>query len=251
MPGTDRRQNGPLATTLDTFVPRIAAAADAIDDARQLPPQLAAAMADAGLFRLLLPLDLEGSDTPYPAYLRAVQTIAQADASTAWCVNQGCVFATLERALSDGTRRAIWDDPRGVIANGPPIEAAAEPREGGHVLTGRWWFSSGLPHATWLAALAPWRMEQTARRDCFCCRRPTRICPIPARGGAARDRQSRVPGLAAVCASRTEFRVGRAPPAGPAAARDSHVVAIRRRLCRRRLGRGARGLGLCLDAGRR
>ena len=75
MPGTDRRQNGPLATTLDTFVPRIVAAADAIDDARQLPPQLAAAMADAGLFRLLLPFDLEGSDTPYPAYLRAVQTI--------------------------------------------------------------------------------------------------------------------------------------------------------------------------------
>ena len=65
------------------------------------------------------------------------------------------MFATLERALSDGTRRAIWDDPRGVIANGPPIEAAAEPRGGGHVLTGRWWFSSGLPHATWLAALAP------------------------------------------------------------------------------------------------
>jgi alkylation response protein AidB-like acyl-CoA dehydrogenase len=151
---SDRDKRVALATTLDDFVPRIAQAADAIDDAREIPPELAAAMADAGLFRLLLPADLDGSDTPYPAFVKAVQAIAEADGSTGWCVNQGNVWATYERGLPDETRHEIWDEPRAVIANGPPLEESAQPVDGGHILSGRWWFSSGSPHATWLAAQA-------------------------------------------------------------------------------------------------
>ena len=154
MADSDQEKGVVLESTLDAFLPRIAQAADAIDEARELPPELAASMAEAGLFRLLLPADLDGSETPYPAFVNAVQAIAEADGSTAWCVNQGNVWATFERGLPDQTRHEIWDDPRAAIANGPPLEATAQPADGGHILSGRWWFSSGSRHATWLAAQA-------------------------------------------------------------------------------------------------
>ncbi len=154
MSDSDQHKTIDLATTLDAFMPRIAQAADAIDEDREIPTELVAAMAEAGLFRLLLPADLHGSDTSYPVFVKAVQAIAEIDGSTGWCVNQGNVWATFERGLPDATRHEIWDDPRAVIANGPPLEQSAQPADGGHILSGRWWFSSGSRHATWLAAQA-------------------------------------------------------------------------------------------------
>jgi 3-hydroxy-9,10-secoandrosta-1,3,5(10)-triene-9,17-dione monooxygenase len=56
------------------------------------------------------------------------------------------------------TAREIWQDQRAVVANGPPTSSAvAVPEAGGYRLSGRWFFSSGSSHATWIAALAPVR----------------------------------------------------------------------------------------------
>ena len=51
--------------------------------------------------------------------------------------------------------REIWGAKRAVVANGPPTNASAVPVSGGYRLTGRWNFSSGCRHATWMAAVAP------------------------------------------------------------------------------------------------
>ena len=54
------------------------------------------------------------------------------------------------------TARAIWDEPRAVVTNGPPTAGCrAVPVAGGYRLNGRWNLSSGSDHATWIAALAP------------------------------------------------------------------------------------------------
>ena len=54
------------------------------------------------------------------------------------------------------TAHEIWDDPRGVVTNGPPTAATrAVPTDGGYRLSGHWNFSSGSDHATWIGALAP------------------------------------------------------------------------------------------------
>ncbi len=152
MVGTDGR--GPALEIAEALAPQIAAAADEIDSERKLPTPLAEVMGDVGLFRLLVPKTYDGLEVELPDYLDAVQRIGQTDASTAWCVNQGCVWTALAVLLPDETSREIWGNPRAAIANGTPVESRTKAVEGGYELTGHWRFSSGCDHATWMGGAA-------------------------------------------------------------------------------------------------
>ncbi|MFQ6025970.1 MAG: acyl-CoA dehydrogenase family protein [Dehalococcoidia bacterium] len=135
---------------------RVAANADRIDSERRIPPDLAGALADQGLFKLLVPHSLGGAEMDLPDFLRVIEVFACADASTAWCLSQNNVFATHAVRIPEPTAREIWGDGRAVVSNGPPTSAAkAVPVEGGYKLSGHWDFSSGSGHATWVAALTP------------------------------------------------------------------------------------------------
>ena len=134
----------------------VAANADRIDCERQIPSELAGEIAGKGFFRLLVPRSLGGEELGHPDFLRILQIFAEADGSTAWCLNQNNVFATASVIMPEQTAREIWSDGRAVVANGPPEPSVkAIPVDGGYRLSGRWNFSTGSPHATWLAALAP------------------------------------------------------------------------------------------------
>lgn len=148
------------------LAPRVAEASDRIDHDRELPTELANAIADKGLFHLLVPRSLGGAEIDYMEFLAIVQTFAEADGSTGWCVNQNNVFATVSASMPEQTAREIWSDPRAVVANGPATSAEAVADDDGYRLTGRWNFSSGFRHATWLAAAAPVRhLERRKQKD--------------------------------------------------------------------------------------
>ena len=149
-----------------SFVQRVAAAADDIDAERQIPADLAADMADAGFFRLLLPRELGGAQLAHPDFLRILELFAAADASVAWCLNQNNVFSTRSTRMAMSTAQEIWGEQRGVVTNGPPAAGSKSvPVDGGFRLSGHWNFSSGSDHATWIAALAPVMPENGAGTD--------------------------------------------------------------------------------------
>ena len=172
-PRRDAGENGaetPLARA-QALAPRIAAAADAIDEARELPADLADEMKAQGLFRLLVPRSVGGEEMDWPDYLDVVRTVAAADASVGWCLNQGAVFATTCCRAPPALAREVWGDPRTVVGNGPPQgRVELTPVAGGFRLRGRWMFSSGCRHANWLAALSggagqPPRLHLLPRED--------------------------------------------------------------------------------------
>ena len=135
---------------------KVAATADRIDDDRQIPTELAEELADKGFFRLLLPRSLGGAQLDHPDFLRVLEIFAAVDASTGWCLNQNNVFSTNSLRMPEQTAREIWGEKRAVVTNGPPTASSqAVPVDGGYKLNGRWHFSSGSSHATWIAALAP------------------------------------------------------------------------------------------------
>lgn len=145
------------------FADRVAAAADRIDAERQMPPELAADLADAGFFRLLLPRALGGAELAHPDFLQILDLFAGVDASVAWCLNQNNVFATSAARMPVAVAHEIWDEPRAVVTNGPPTpDCKAVPEPGGYRLSGRWNLSSGSDHATWIAALAPVAAPESA-----------------------------------------------------------------------------------------
>ncbi len=129
---------------------------DQIDEERQIPVEVANEIADRGFFRLLLPRSLGGAELDHPDFLKIVHIFAQVDASTAWCINQNNVFSTNAVRVPAETAVEIWTVQRNVVTNGPPVRGSrADVVDGGFRLTGRWNFSSGFPHASWLAALTP------------------------------------------------------------------------------------------------
>lgn len=171
-----------VASYLDTarqLAAHVAASADRIDRERQLPPELAGEIADQGFFRLLMPRSLGGAELDHLDFLRILEVFAEADGSVAWCLNQNNVFATNSVRMPEQTAREIWGEPRAVVTNGPPTSAAkALPVDGGFRLKGRWNFSSGSPHATWIAALTP-IVPPGQERDTLLNRQVSRVLLIP------------------------------------------------------------------------
>ena len=158
----------PVASTIDlagdagviararTVQASVAAASDAIERQRRLPPDLLDRLHEAELFRLLLPRSANGIETDPLTFFHVVETIAQADASTAWCLSQAGGCAMSAAYLDLPVAQAIFgNDPRAVLAWGPGPKVKAIECEGGYRVTGVWAFASGGRHATWLVAHCP------------------------------------------------------------------------------------------------
>jgi alkylation response protein AidB-like acyl-CoA dehydrogenase len=136
--------------------PLVAAASNEIEAARRLPPELLDKLHEAQLFRLLVPRSSNGVETDPVTFFHVTEAIAQADASTAWCIGQagGCGMAAAYLDLP--VAQAIFGaDPRAVLAWGPGPRVKAIECEGGYRVTGAWAFASGCRHATWLGAHCP------------------------------------------------------------------------------------------------
>jgi alkylation response protein AidB-like acyl-CoA dehydrogenase len=134
------------------LAPWIRSCAAEIEATRELPRSLFEAIADAGLFHLALPRSLGCPELDLPTYVQVIEELAKADASTAWAVNQGAIFATYAARMPHDVARSIWiDTPRAVVANTPAPSARAVVVPGGYRVTGRQGFSTGCRHAAWVA----------------------------------------------------------------------------------------------------
>src|SRR5271170_1679913 len=145
----------------------VAASSDEIEEGRRLPPALLDRLHEAELFRLLLPRSSNGIETDPVTFFHVIETIARADASTAWCLSQAGGCAMSAAYLDLPVARAIFgDDPRAVLAWGPGPKVRAVACDGGYMVTGVWAFASGGRHATWLGAHCPiYSGEGTPKRD--------------------------------------------------------------------------------------
>jgi alkylation response protein AidB-like acyl-CoA dehydrogenase len=134
----------------------IEAAAEEIERERRLPEELVEALLDAGLFSMLLPASLGGAETDTPTFARAVEALARADGSVAWCVGQANGLAAYMAYVDPAVAREVFSHGRTILANGPGEgnrPGRAVKTEGGFEVTGRWMFASGIGHATWLLAV--------------------------------------------------------------------------------------------------
>lgn len=129
--------------------PRLADAAPATEAERRLGPDLVAALADAGCFRIALPPSLGGSSATVSEYLDVIEAVARADGSAGWCVMIGVTSSLVFGFLEDATNAEIFADPRGVTAGVFAPMGTARPTEGGYIVQGRWSFASGCEHAAW------------------------------------------------------------------------------------------------------
>src|ERR1700733_15708722 len=151
----------------EAVAPAVAAASDEIERDRRLPEALLDKLHEAQLFRLLLPRSSDGIETDPVTFFHAIETIAQEDASTAWCLSQAGGCAMSAAYLDLPVAQAMFgNDPRAVLAWGPGPKVKAIECEGGYKVSGVWAFASGGRHATWLGAHCPiYHADGTPRLD--------------------------------------------------------------------------------------
>jgi alkylation response protein AidB-like acyl-CoA dehydrogenase len=132
------------------LAPAIEAASDRIEAERRIAPEIVTALHDAGLFRMLLPASLGGGAADIVAFNQVIETIAAADASTAWCLAQQVASTQAAGFLDPKIAHEIFSTPDGAVAWGPPAGAKAVVADGGYMVNGRWRFASGSEHCPWL-----------------------------------------------------------------------------------------------------
>ena len=132
----------------------IEAAADAIERSQRIPEPLLSQMHAARICRMLLPRSADGDEVQPWVYLRAIEELSRRDGSVGWNVFVANSAALIAPFLPPRSMHAIFDDPRAVVAWGPPNESTAHAVPGGYRITGQWNFASGCRQATWMGAHA-------------------------------------------------------------------------------------------------
>ncbi|MDX2158358.1 MAG: acyl-CoA dehydrogenase family protein [Hyphomicrobiaceae bacterium] len=125
-------------------------AAPRIEAARELPPDVLAALHEARMFRLLLPRSLGGYELDLRTHAEVLELIASADASTAWVMSQGAGCAMAAAYLTEEAAERWFGADNAALAWGAGIQGKAVAVDGGYRVTGTWTFASGSRHATLL-----------------------------------------------------------------------------------------------------
>jgi indole-3-acetate monooxygenase len=131
--------------------PLILREADEIERTRRLTPAVTAALIENGLYRVLLPQSLGGTEAPLEIFMQMQEEIAKADASTAWCLGQCSVCAMTAAYLDLDAADEIFNTPPGILAWGA-IAHEVHVVPGGYKANARWDFASGSRQASWLGA---------------------------------------------------------------------------------------------------
>jgi 3-hydroxy-9,10-secoandrosta-1,3,5(10)-triene-9,17-dione monooxygenase len=133
------------------LIPRLRERASRTEELRRLPPETERDLHDAGLFRIVQPKRVGGSEFDYVALVDCADAIGQADASVAWNLAN---LASHHWMLGMFDRRAqdlVWNkDANALIASSFIFPAGrARKVDGGYVLRGSWPFSSGVESCEW------------------------------------------------------------------------------------------------------
>ena len=133
------------------LIPVIAAAADRTERDRRIPDDVIAAIDDAGVLRMLLPVTLNGGAADVVTFNRVIETISAADASTGWVLAQTLASSHSAGFLDPRVAAEVFGSPRAIVAWGPTGGVTrAQEVDGGYVTTGKWRFASGSANATWM-----------------------------------------------------------------------------------------------------
>jgi alkylation response protein AidB-like acyl-CoA dehydrogenase len=128
----------------------IAARAADTESARRLPADLAAELAQAGLFRMLVPRSLGGAEVDVATLFATLEQLGRADAATGWCVMIGGTTALISAWLPPDHAREIWANPK-VITGGVFAPMGRATVDGGNfIVSGRWAWASGSANCAWL-----------------------------------------------------------------------------------------------------
>jgi len=150
------RSGGPpdfaeLLQRAEALVPVLRERAGKAEELRRLPDETIEDLHRTGLFRILQPKRVGGSELPFRAIVELVATIGRGDGSTAWVLANLAAHHWLLGMWPPKAQDEIWgESPDNLIGSALIFPRGRAHRvEGGYRLSGRWPFSSGVDAAAW------------------------------------------------------------------------------------------------------
>ncbi|GAB2976447.1 3-hydroxy-9,10-secoandrosta-1,3,5(10)-triene-9,17-dione monooxygenase oxygenase subunit [Nocardioides montaniterrae] len=118
---------------------------------RVVPDASIKELEQTGFFRLLQPKRYDGLEADPVAFYSAVRDIASADGATGWVSSVVGVHPWQVALFADEAQQAVWgsDTSTRLSSSYAPTGKAIQ-TEGGFTLSGKWSFSSGCDHCSWV-----------------------------------------------------------------------------------------------------
>jgi 3-hydroxy-9,10-secoandrosta-1,3,5(10)-triene-9,17-dione monooxygenase len=150
-PNGDDRAYAAMLARAEALIPKLRDRAARTEELRRLPPETERELHDAGLFRVVQPKRVGGSEFDYVALVDCADALGQGDASVAWnfanLASHHWMLGMFDKRAQDD----VWDkDPDTLIASSFIFPAGrARKMDGGYMLRGSWPFSSGVESCEW------------------------------------------------------------------------------------------------------
>jgi 3-hydroxy-9,10-secoandrosta-1,3,5(10)-triene-9,17-dione monooxygenase len=145
-----------VLAAIEELLPVLRERAQETEDLRRIPDASIKALQEAGFFKMLQPVRYGGLETDPVSFYTAVKKIAGACGSTGWVASILGVHPWNVALFDDRAQAEVWGDSADtLISSSYAPMGKAEVVEGGYRLSGRWSFSSGCDHATWVLLGGP------------------------------------------------------------------------------------------------
>jgi 3-hydroxy-9,10-secoandrosta-1,3,5(10)-triene-9,17-dione monooxygenase len=147
----DDRAYAAMIARAKALIPRLRERASRTEELRRLPPETERDLHDTGLFRIVQPKRVGGSEFDYVALVDCADALGQADASVAWnfanLASHHWILGMFDKRAQD----LVWNRNADALIASSFIFPAGRARkvDGGYVLRGSWPFSSGVDSSEW------------------------------------------------------------------------------------------------------
>jgi 3-hydroxy-9,10-secoandrosta-1,3,5(10)-triene-9,17-dione monooxygenase len=147
----DDRAYTAMVGRADALVPQLRDRASKTEELRRLPPETERELHESGLFRILQPKRVGGSEFDYVALVDCADALGQGDASVAWNFANLASHHWMLGMFDPRAQDLVWNkDANALIASSFIFPAGrARKVDGGYLLRGNWPFSSGVDACEW------------------------------------------------------------------------------------------------------
>jgi len=149
--GSEDRAYAAMTTRARALIPQLRDRAARTEELRRLPPETERDLHDAGLFRIVQPKRVGGSEFDYVALVDCAELLGKGDASVAWNFANLASHHWMLGLFDKRAQDLVWDkDPDVLIASSFIFPAGrARKVDGGYRLRGNWPYSSGVASCEW------------------------------------------------------------------------------------------------------
>ena len=131
----------------------LAERSEACERARRVPDETVADFLDADLHRMLQPARYGGFEMGWDTLVETGIELGKGCGSQAWVLTVYGDHVQMLGMFAKETQDELWgDDPKRLVSTSFAPVGKLTPAKGGYVASGKWSFSSGIDHASWILA---------------------------------------------------------------------------------------------------